>query len=414
MLLKSRRLALPLLAIGAVLVACGGGSDTDSIPNELDAAVAYQLDAAHSGFSSIVSPNFPAAPSWQWTFFGNASSSIQPSVSYPLIAGGKVFVLTSQGSPGEGSGAQLYALDVENAAIAWGPIDLGGDGQSPGHAYDQGKIFVVNSDGLLQSFDASTGAPGWRTALPNQRVFTTPPTASGGKVYVVGAGSGTTIYAVDEVSGSIIWQVPGTVDGGSPTIGPDGLFLASPCQTYGFDLASGSQTWRADLGCIGGDGRTVAYASQRVYARDYDPVSQEPLIYVRNEKTGALISTFRGAATTVSAPIPAVSGGAVYVLNAGTLQRLDPTLQNVAWSFTGDGTLSSAPIVVGPFVVVGAASGQLYALDSASGVQRWSSQLPTGMTAAEYSSPATGLAVAQGFLIVPAGNTLTAWRITGP
>jgi outer membrane protein assembly factor BamB len=262
---KSHRPAVPLLAIGALLVACGGGgSGTVSLPLELGAAVAYQLDAAHSGFSSTVSPNFPAAPSWQRTFIGNASSSFQPSVSYPLIAGGKVFVLTSAGSPGGGNGTQLYALDVETGAIAWGPIDLGANAQSPGHAYDQGKIFVVNLDGLLQSFDASTGAPGWRTALPSQRLFTAPPTATGGKVYVIGAGSGTTVYAVDEVTGSVIWQVPGTADAGSPTIGPDGLFIASPCQTYGFALASGAQTWHADLGCIGGGGRTDLAPENRI------------------------------------------------------------------------------------------------------------------------------------------------------
>ena len=164
-----------------------------------------------------------------------------------------------------------------------------------------------------------------------------------------------------------------------------------------------------------GGGRTVAYASQQVYSRDYDAVSMQQLIYVRDEKTGALTSTFRGAANdTVSLPIPAIGGGAAYVLSARTLHRMDPTLQNIAWSFSGDGTLSSAPLIVGSAVLIGAISGRLYALDIATGVQIWSAQLSAEFRSDVYSSPVTGMAVANGFLVVPAGNTLTAWRLTSP
>jgi outer membrane protein assembly factor BamB len=157
----------------------------------LSQAVTYQIDYAHSGRAVFQDPiTFPNNPAWSVTLNG--------AISYPLIAGGMVYVTTS--SPGTGGGiygTSLYALDEETGDIVWGPVAISGTYYWSASAYDHGKIFVINFDGLLRSFDAVTGTPGWSKQLPGQYAFTSPPTAINGIVYVGGAGSGGTLYAVD-------------------------------------------------------------------------------------------------------------------------------------------------------------------------------------------------------------------------
>jgi hypothetical protein len=87
-----------------------------------------------------------------------------------------------------------------------------------------------------------------------------------------------------------------------------------------------------------------------------------------------------------------------------------------SWSFTGDGTLSSAPIAVadssGTHVYVGGTSGKLYALNLADGTVAWSTNVGysiPGPDEQNVSQPLTGLAAGQGLLVVPAGNVLRAY-----
>lgn len=75
----------------------------------LSQAVTYQIDYAHSGFATFGTPlSFPVTPTWSVTLNG--------LVSYPLIAGGKVFVTTSSSGSG-GYGTSLYALDKQTGSI---------------------------------------------------------------------------------------------------------------------------------------------------------------------------------------------------------------------------------------------------------------------------------------------------------
>src|SRR5205807_1044511 len=76
----------------------------------------------------------------------------------------------------------------------------------------------------------------------------------------------------------------------------------------------------------------------------------------------------------------------------------------------GDGTLTTAPIVVNGNVYMGASSGNTYAVDAGTGAQTWSVHLSSPINAPDEqnaSQPLTGLSAGYGFLGVPAGNTLT-------
>jgi outer membrane protein assembly factor BamB len=360
----------------------------------LSLAVAYQIDYAHSGRATFGAPlSFPLTPTW--------SVNLNGAVSYPLIADGKVFVIVTM--PGNSS---LYALDKLTGSVSWGPVATSATlFTSASHAYDHGKVFVVNSDGLLRSFDAATGQPGWSTQL--QGHFSSPPTAVNGVVYVGGGGSLGTVYAVDESTGNVLWTA-GVAHGSnsSPTVSSDGVFVSYPCQVYKFDPFTGSSLWHYSGGCSGGGGRTSPYANGLLYMRDWS----NPLGLVFDGGAGTQVGTF--AAT----PIPAFSTQTGFFLSAGTLQGIDLISNNVLWSFVGDGMLISAPVVIGQVVIVGSSSGNVYALDAATGTQIWS-----GSAGAAISGPnedgwqtVTGFGAGEGYLVVPAGNVLTVWHISGP
>jgi outer membrane protein assembly factor BamB len=379
----------------------------------LSQAVTYQIDYAHSGNAVFPNPiTFPSSATWSTTLNGATS---YPSISYPLIAGGMVYVTTSGLSLGGGTyGAWLYALDEQTGHIVWGPIALSSDYSTSASAYDHGKIFVINYDGLLRSFDAATGTPGWSTQLPGQWAFTSPPTAINGIVYVGGAGSGGTLYAVDEATGNVLWTA--TVwngDYSSPAVSSDGVFVSYPCQVYKFDPITGTSLWHYSGPCEGGGGETSVYANGLLYVRDFINFNS-PFGQIYDATSGTRVGTFNVGTSQVG-PIPAIGTTTGFFLNSGSLQAIDLTSHNILWSFTGDGSLVSDPIVINQDVIVGSSSGNVYAIDATTGLQIWKGNAGSAIAGNDnHALTPTGFGAGEGYLVVPAGNVLTAWKLSGP
>lgn len=382
---------------------------TPSPTPPLSQSVTYQIDYAHSGRAVFpYSITFPSNPAWSVTLNG--------AISYPLIAGGMVYVTTSSPVTGTGYGTSLYALDEQTGAIVWGPVAISGTYHWSASTYDHGKIFVINFDGLLRSFDAVTGTPGWSKQLPGQYAFSAPPTAVNGIVYVGGAGSGGTLYAVDETNGNVLWTAGvANGDNSSPAVSSDGVFVSYPCQVYKFDLITGASLWHYSGPCSGGGGKTSAYANGLLYVRDFIDFNS-PFGQIYDAASGTQVGAFNIGTFQVG-PIPAFGATTGFFLNNGTLQAIDLTSRNLLWSFTGDGQLVSAPIVINQVVIVGSVSGKVYALDIATGAQLWSKSTGASIAGPDeqnVSQPLTGLGAGEGYLVVPAGNVLTAWKLSGP
>lgn len=365
-------------------------------------ATAYQITVDHAGITTsggvLV---LQQTPLWSVTLAG--------AISYPLIAGGGVFVTTA-GLPNSTYGTQLYAFDAMTGKPLWGPVPLSGTYFWSNMTYEGGKLFVVNFDGLLRSYDATTGAAGWSVQLPGQYAFSSPPTASGGIVYVGGAGSGGTLYAISESTGTVLWtQGVANGENSSPAVGPAGVYVSYPDQVYDFDPATGAAIWNYNGGGgDGGGGRTPVYANGSLYVRDW---TTEPASNIFNAATGAIVGQFSAD------PAPAVSATAGYFLLGSTLSAMDLATGNPQWTFAGDGSLVTAPIVVDQSVIVGSASGNLYALDAGTGKVTWQVKAPAAIAGPDeqnVSQPLTGLAIADGILAVPAGSTLVAYSIFGP
>jgi outer membrane protein assembly factor BamB len=368
--------------------------------------VAYQVDVAHDGVQVDDSLTPPFSQRWQVTLAG--------SVSYPLIAQGLVF-FTVANTSGQ-YGTQLYALDQSTGATVWSQ-PISGTYFWSNATYDAGKLFVVNYDGLLRAFDAGSGVELWETQLPGQYAFSSPPTADAGVVYVGGAGSGGTLYAVDETNGAVL-ATASVMNGdeSSPALSASSVFVSYACNTaYGFAQTTLALLWNYTTFCSGGGGKTTVFANGRVFTRDFFGN------LILDAATGNLLGTY--GPTNSGIPAPTVEGNTIWFLSNGTLVAQDittPSSPSTLWSFAGDGQLDTAPIVLstpsGDFVVEGSSSGELYAVDAATGAAVWSANVGgviSGPDEQNVSQPLTGLSAGQGLLVVPAGRTVTAYASEG-
>jgi outer membrane protein assembly factor BamB len=382
------------LAVGQAASASGSGL-----------AVAYQVDVAHSGVQSDDALAPPFSRRWKVTLPG--------PVSYPLIAGGYVYVTVGNTS---NYGTQLYALRQSDGSVAWS-TPISGTYFWSNAAYDAGRVFVVNTDGLLRAFAGDTGALAWAMQLPGQYSFSSAPTASNGVVYVGGAGSGGTLYAVDESNGGVLATQPVmNGDDSSPALSGSAVFVSYACnQAYGFATPSLDPLWHYSTSCEGGGGKTTVYANGQVYTRDFFGN------LVLDAATGNLIRSWapQGSPTP---PAPAVDSSTIYSLSGGSLTAQAVSDGSVSWTFGGDGQLDTAPLVLatsgGEFVVEGSSSGRLYALRASTGAVAWQTDVGSAIAAPDeqnVSQPLTGLGAGQGMLVVPAGSTVSAYaRDTTP
>ena len=355
-----------------------------------DESVAYQLDPQHSGDLTDTTLTSSLTEAWSTTLSG--------PISYPLIADGVVYVTAVAGS-----GTTLYAIDLGSGATLWSK-SLSTTSPWSGIAYDAGRVFALDYDGQLTAFDATTGTTDWTEALPGQTAFSSPPTAANGIVYTGGAGSGGTLYAVAENDGSLLWtQSVENGDNSSPAVDGGSVFVTYPGpEFYAFNATTGASVWRYSSGDEGGGGRTPVVADGMVFARDFTSSN-----VILDESAGTSDGTF------AAGPAPAVGDGLALELSDGTLTAVnDHGTGSSAWTFTGDGDLDTAPLIVGSLVFIGSSSGNLYALNGADGSTAWSGDVGAAIPGPDeqnVSQPLTGLGAGEGTVVVPAGSTLVAY-----
>ncbi len=351
-------LTLAALATGAaigglsspVAASAGPAVATGDDPN---AAVAYQHDPAHDGHST--DPWFVAPLTKAW------STTLPGTVGYPLIADGRVFV-TSEDQSG---GMDVEALSLSTGEVLWGPKPLGGTFRIGSIAYDAGRVFAINFDGELTAFDAATGVVDWESQLAGQYAFTSPPTAVDGTVYVGGAGSGGTLYAVDETWGTTTWT--GSVENGddsSPAVDSTGVYVSYACeQAYRFAL-DGELVWHHSTDCEGGGGETAVLHGGNLYVRDNFGMAPAVL----DGATGADVGSY------VADREPAFDQAHVATVSDGILMISDPTTGERIWRSPADDSVT-APLIANGYVIEGRRDGTVEVRDAADGRLAWSDQV---------------------------------------
>ncbi len=365
-----------------------------------DQAVAYQVDVAHSGAQPSDSLTPPLRQQWAIDF--------QNPVSYPLIAGGKVFVTVVNDAPANtnAEGTALYALDEVTGHSVWGPSDLGG-GLWSAATYENGRIFAQNNDDLVRGFDAGTGNQVWAAQLPWGQDEVAPPTARGGIVYSAGylhnSGGGGFVAGLKEADGTPSWLTYDSTYGGrsSPTASGSDVYVSTAFNAIDVNASTGQQRWNV----AGTSGLTTVLAGGRLYERG---PGYTPNNIIHDASTGQKLGAFDAD------PPPAFHGSRGFFLSNNTLRARDMTMLpgSTLWSFVGDGGLISAPLVVHGIVYIGSGSGMLYGLDESTGATVWSANVGspfTGPDEQNYGTTTTGMAAGEGLLVVAAGSRLLAY-----
>lgn len=351
-----------------------------------DPATAYQLNSAHTGAAGAGEVLGPAMKlRWSITLgTGSVSNSAGETnvISYPIIAGGRVFVTITENNGSYGT--TLYALDALSGKVLWRRA-LGGTYDVGDLTYDGGTLFAENFDGLVRALSPATGAVLWRTIVAE--ASNDPPTASGGYVYTDGYGNNYgEVDALAEASGRRAWATSGLWygEGASPAVSAGSVYVSYACeQAYALGATSGTLLWHHGTTCSGGGGLTAAVADSRVFVRD------PSYTFAPAELSTA---TGKGLSIYTARYIPAIDGATAFVQTAtdGALQAVNITTGTMKWSFAGDGLLSGPPLVADGMVISQSHSGRIYVLAEASG-----SVLETLRTAAPVQVPNEAAAVSE-------------------
>jgi outer membrane protein assembly factor BamB len=360
-------------------------------------AVAFQLNPGHTGGIDFPAVSLPAAPAWSVTLGG------QPS--YALIAEGKVFVTFVRNG-----GTELVALDQASGAIAWGPVQVSysnmGWWDGGNAAYDGGRIFVLaatSSGSILKAFDGGTGNQLWSVLPPNNDSRPdAAPTAANGSVFI---SCSQMLSSYQQSNGALNWSVWDYAQDTCPAVTPTGVYVAYCGIAACYGPVTGNLAWIDRQDFSGGGGGIPVVANGYVIAPDNFATYGGHLLIAGN---GAVAGAY------VADVPPAIGSTAGYFLQSGTLRAIRLEDGQVLWSFAGDGTLTTSPVRVNNYVFIGSASGMVYGLDAGTGSQAWSQNVGAGIPRGAYwgaEPPLSGLSAGQGLLVVPAGNTLTAFQL---
>jgi outer membrane protein assembly factor BamB len=356
-------------------------------------AVAVQITPDHAGAINFQSLSFPSSSAW--------STNVGGAPSYAVIAAGKVVETVVVSSDNTNGITELMALDQATGSIVWGPIKLSGPASI---AYEGGKIFVLScptgsSAGVVQSFDIASGTLDWTTPLAANGYAGL--TAKNGMIYT---SSGAT-FAINEGSGSIVWTQPAAVNQGgfsTAAVTDTGVYTSYTCLTSDFQPTDGAPVFSANKGCVGNYGGMPVVANGLVYS----PVGESASGAIVDASTGSVEGSYTASGT------PAFSGTTGYFLQGqNAALRAKSSSNAVLWSFSGDGSLVTSPIVVNQTVIIGSSSGNVYALDGLTGQQVWTANAGAAIPSVG-DLPTSGLAAGDGLLIVPAGNQVVAYTLS--
>jgi outer membrane protein assembly factor BamB len=215
-------------------------------------------------------------------------------LSSPAVSNGAVYF-------GSGDG-NVYALDAQTGALKW--KFKTGDVVHASPAIADGMVFIGSWDSYFYALDAATGAEKWRfktgedTIIHNQVGIQSSAAVVDGIVYFGCRDSH--MYALDEFTGKTKWAF---FTGGT-------WILTSPAVSQG---------------------------------KVYFAVSYGGKLFAADAKTGNIMYTvdFKGWPVYSS---PSIAGNMLYVgSTAGTMNAVDLTKQEMAWTYTTDAAKQNSP-----------------------------------------------------------------------
>lgn len=249
-----------------------------------------------------------------------------------------------------------------------------------------GRLFVMDTNGTVNSFNAATGARGWSKAFrvdgkTSSSVFGGGASYDDGKVYVTtGLGE---VAALDAETGNQLWTTkPAGPLRGSPTVAFGSVYvMTQDNRISALDAAEGKLLWNesgssGQTGVFGvaapaaGQGTVIAgYSTGEVSAYRYE--NGRTLWNDALARTS--ISTQVGVLTDVDAD-PIIDAGRVYALGqGGRMAAYELVSGQRIWELNLAGI--STPAIAGDWIFTLTDDGRLLCIARTSGKVRWITQL---------------------------------------
>lgn len=363
----SRRIAMPLaLVLVAGLSGCGvfggkGGPKTPTVGNRVPILSRIESGAKVDAAVAAMTVVLPVAETnSDWPQAGGTASKSYGHLTL-AEAPRRVWSVSIAGS-------------TNRQRLAAAPV-IGG-----------GRLFVMDTDGVVTAFDAATGARRWTHGFGTSgdgkgAIFGGGVSYDNDRVYVTtGLGE---VAVLDAGSGSEKWKVkPAGPLRGSPTIAFNSVFvMTQDNQIYALDAADGSVQWNesASTGQAGVFGVAAPAAGQGTVIAGY---SSGELVAYRYENGRTLwsdalartsISTQVGILTDIDAD-PIIDRGQVFALGqGGRMAAYELVTGQRIWELNLAGI--STPAIAGEWIFTLTDDARLFCIARNSGKVRWMTQL---------------------------------------
>lgn len=290
------------------------------------------------------------------------------------------------GTPGHSNGQLSLGTSLDRV---WSVTINGGNPRerlAASPVVADGKLFVIDVDGVVHTYSAADGHALWSTATTiegeNRRArFGGGVSVEGGRAFATnGVGD---VVAIDAASGAVVWRKkPGGPLRGAPTLANGTIYaISQDNQIYALSQADGSQTWTQagsmqSQGVFGvgapaaGQGTIIAgYSSGELNAYRYE----NGRTLWGDALSRSAISTSVSSLADIDAS-PVIDNGNVYALGqGGRMVSLEITSGRRLWEQNFAGI--STPWVAGEWLFVVTDDARLVCLARSTGLVRWIAQL---------------------------------------
>ena len=356
-------------------------------------AVADRIDPAHSGGIDLAGLVPPLRQRWAVDL--EPPDVYDPRISYPLVAGGRIFVVVV---PSATAVPVLHALSAASGATLWSRTLAGTSAGAP--AYDGGTGVRGHQPRRARVRRGDRGAGlGPRRRWPPPATRRSRPTASSTRTT---AGErwrcaprtdrrswGRDLFAATHV-----------------TLGAQHAFYQGGQHTYALRRSDGGVAWEFFPGAGTHTGASLAA-----------PALHQGRLWFTDSVDATLLDAATGAlaGSRDSTRPPAFWGGTAFVMwgsnpvdpPARVLQARDAATDVLRWEFAGERGMLGGPTVVTGVVYAIGANRSLYGLDAADGRIRWCTTLPRSGTQRSH------IAAGEGVVVVVAGSAIVAFEPGG-
>jgi len=267
------------------------------------------------------------------------------------------------------SQAQRSAL---RGHVAW-QHDVGGSIFSA-PVLANGVVYVGSTGGNLLALDAATGTVRWKHSI-GQFLNDTTPVVVGRVVFV--AANRTQVYALDTTNGKLLWSMDAhDIIKAAPTYASGLLLLNAGATTFALDARTGNVRWRFHEA---GSGWPTQAAPTVLGDTVYVAQGTKPILYALALANGRQLWSYNASERLIATPVIVGQNVVVSTWN-GHLLALNTTTGVLRWSYDVNRALpqgmptdgiAGSPAATKDTVFIGTYNGNVVALNAQSGQLRW-------------------------------------------